>query len=87
MILNPLSPSFLAYLVHCKSISVSVNSSVGKCVVSFTIVLLLSSNAFLALILERDKAEYLGLLSSGFGIEGTVFGSIIFFSSLVFEDF
>jgi hypothetical protein len=43
--------------------------------------LLLSSNAFLALILERDKAEYLGLLSSGFGIEGTIFGSIVFTSS------
>jgi len=39
-----------------------VKASVGNWTVSFTVVLLLSSNAFFALILDKDNAEYFGTL-------------------------
>jgi hypothetical protein len=55
-----LLPNFWAYFVHCNNISVSVNTSVGEWTTSFTIDLLLSSNAFLARILDNEKAEILG---------------------------
>ncbi|WP_158729208.1 MULTISPECIES: hypothetical protein [unclassified Flavobacterium] len=42
------------------SISVSVKDSVGKCNVSFTIPLLLSSSAFFARILASENAETFG---------------------------
>ncbi|PZX92724.1 hypothetical protein DOS84_14820 [Flavobacterium aquariorum] len=61
-------------MVHCKSISVSVKASEGKLVLSsFINPFRLSSNDFLARILESDKAENLtslfeGVETAGFGI-------------------
>jgi hypothetical protein len=47
-------------LFQYTSISVSVKDSVGKCNVSFTIPLLLSSSAFFARILASENAETFG---------------------------
>jgi hypothetical protein len=74
--LNPLLPRRSAYFVHCSSISVSVNDSVGSIAVSsFTNPFKFSSKAFLARILESDKAENLASLlgateTVGFGVCG-----------------
>ncbi len=56
-----------------------MKASVGKSTVFFTIVLLLSSNAFLARILDNEKAEILGPLAIGasiFGVEITGFTGV-----------
>ncbi|MGQ7947716.1 hypothetical protein [Flavobacterium sp. WC2509] len=76
MILNPFFPSRSAYFVHCKSISVSENDSVGSIALlsSFTNPFKFSSKAFLARMLERDKAENLGSLLGGFENAGFTIG-------------
>lgn len=55
-----MSPNRCAYLFQYTSISVSVKDSVGKCNVSLTIPLLLSSSAFFARILASENAETFG---------------------------
>jgi hypothetical protein len=77
-------------LFHCNNISVSVNGSVGKWPISFfTIVFLLSSKAFLARILDNDKAETFGSFDNGISvfivgaeITGVIIGASGFFSGI-----
>lgn len=77
--MNPFSPSRCAYLFHCNNISVSVKGSVGKSTVVLTTCLLLSSKAFLARILDSEKAETFGSLekvASTFGVGVTGFTGV-----------
>jgi hypothetical protein len=56
-------------LFQCNNISVSVNGSVGRWPISFfTKFFLLSSNAFLARILDSDNAETFGSFDDGISI-------------------
>ncbi len=95
MILKPFSPKRCAYLFHCNNISVSVNGSVGSVVVGFIYDLLFSSNAFLARILAKEKAETFARLSvalaglTSFGVStifstGVVCTGIVVVSALSF---